>query len=405
MPPSPALDLALPSGHRRRVQSTVLQDAALSLAVLVPDLFFFSEIAYPETGWPTRLQVVACSLPEAVALVFRRRRPAAVFAVVWAVATGAVLLTLGDVLVFTPYFGMLIALYAVAEQRRLPGALAALALACVPAALAIYLLVAREAAPGHEVSALLGSLLFYLPLTAAAWSLARWGRASRAAAEQDRRELAAAREAVARERGQIARELHDIVAQAVAVMVMRAEGARGAVATDPGRAAEALGHIEDLGRAAMADLRRMLRLLRAVDTPVADFGRRGLADLEPLLADVRRAGVLVDLEVHGTPAHVHDGVDLTAFRLVQEAVTNITKHAGPGTHAIVRITWSDTLAIEVVDDGLGQAPAASKDLSTGHGLLGLAERIAVFGGELTAAPHESGFRVAATLPVSADPAV
>ncbi|KJS52043.1 hypothetical protein VM98_33800, partial [Streptomyces rubellomurinus subsp. indigoferus] len=132
------------------------------------------------------------------------------------------------------------------------------------------------------------------------------GRAVAEAAERDRRELARARDAVRHERTQIARELHDIVANAVAVMVLQAEAARaaGPGALPPG-ADDALGRIEEVGRGAMGELRRLLRLLRTADATVeAGAGRRGLADLAALLEDVRQAGVTVDLEVRGTPAHL-----------------------------------------------------------------------------------------------------
>ncbi|MYW02843.1 histidine kinase [Streptomyces sp. SID3343] len=403
------------TGARSRAQSIPLQDFALALAVLVPDVFYYSEIAKPETTWAARLAVLGLALPEGAALVLRRRLPVTVFAVVWAVATAAVLLTRTDVLMFTPYFGLLLALYTVAEQRRRAVGLVALALSAVPAGLVVYDIVVRSAGPGHVFSASLGLAMFYVPLTIAAWGLARWGRAARAAAERDRRELAEAREAVRRERASIAHELHGIVSHAVVVMVMQAEEARSTVSTDPARADEALGHIENLGRSAMSELRRMLRLLRTAGISGGHAARRGPDDLEPLLADVRRAGVLVDLEVRGSVGTLDDSVGLTAYRCIQEALTNITKHAGPGTHAVVRITWSDVLLIEVVDDGGGRTFPLSGDLSTGHGLLGLAERVAVFGGELSAgpypsapypsapdrsAPHRAGFRVAATLPVA-----
>ncbi|MER5642713.1 histidine kinase [Kitasatospora sp. NPDC002227] len=388
---------------RRRVQSVWLQDLALSLAITVPDVFFAGNPTAPGTGWATQLQVLGFALLQAVALVLRRRHPLVVFAVVWGLTTAAIALTAAGVVAYTPYFGLLLALYTVAEYCGLPAAFAALALTMVPVALETYHLVAIS--PSRWLTATVAAnLAFMLPLTGAAWGLARWGRAARAAAERDRRELAAARERVVRERTRIARELHDIVANAVAVMVMRAETARTCEGSDPGRTAEAFGHIEELGRAAMAELRRMLRLLRSADPETDETaeteGRRGLGDLQQLLEDVRRAGVAVELEVVGTPARLDASVDLTAYRLVQEAVTNITKHAGPGSHAAVRVTWAERLHLEVTDDGAGHTPAARRDLSTGHGLLGLAERVAVCGGELTAAPYRSGFRVTATLPVS-----
>ncbi|MER7753265.1 histidine kinase [Kitasatospora sp. NPDC097643] len=406
------------AGRRRWLRSTRVQDAALALAVIVPEAFFFGSPVSPDTTWQEELQLLAFALPEVAALLFRRRWPVAAFGVVWAAAVGANLLTVFTDFHFTPYFGVLVALYTVARQCRLPAALGALALALVPIGLAIWDTVAQLAAPGYETPALIAGLAFYLPITAATWGIGRWTRAVALAAAHDRRELARARRAVVHERTQIARELHDIVANAVAVMVLQAETARTApdpvpagsslpssLPSAPSPATEALARIEEVGRSAMAELRRLLRLLRTADATVGATvegcaGRRGLGDLAPLLEHVRQAGIQVDLEVHGTPVHLDDSVDLTAYRLVQEAVTNITKHAGPGSHAVVRVTWSDALHLDVVDDGAGRRSRARGELSTGHGLIGLAERIALFGGELSASPYRSGFRVSATLPLA-----
>ncbi|WP_052707346.1 sensor histidine kinase [Streptomyces rubellomurinus] len=398
---------AQPAADRRRwLRSTRLQDAALALAVIVPEAFFFGDPVAPGTTWRKQLELVALCVPEFLALLYRRRLPVPAFAVVWAVAVCADLLTITTDFQFTPYFGVLVALYTLARDGGRSTGLAALAGALVPAGLAVWYTFDQLAVPGYRTAALIAGIAFYLPVTAATWGVGVWGRAVAEAAERDRRELARARDAVRHERTQIARELHDIVANAVAVMVLQAEAARaaGPAALPPG-ADDALGRIEEVGRGAMGELRRLLRLLRTADATVeAGAGRRGLADLAALLEDVRQAGVTVDLEVRGTPAHLDDSVDLTAYRLVQEAVTNVTKHAGPGSRAVVRIDWSDVLSLEVVDDGAGRPRTGpGRALSTGHGLLGLAERVALFGGELTVGPYHDGFRVAATLPLSPTP--
>ncbi|WP_051836979.1 sensor histidine kinase [Streptomyces sp. NRRL WC-3742] len=403
-----------PARRRRWLRSTRLQDAALALAVIVPEAFFFGAPVTPGADTRSRLELVAFCLPEFLALLYRRRWTVPAFAVVWTVAVSADLVTAITDFEFTPYFGMLVALYTVARQRGRAAALAALAFALVPAGLAIRYTVEHLASPGHRTAALIAGIAFYLPVTAAAWGIGVWSRAVAEAAARDRRELARARRAVAHERTRIARELHDIVANAVAVMVMQAEATRSTACVQPARTDASLARIEEVGRAAMAELRRLLRLLRTAESSLEqdeqrdeqretepDTARRGLADLATLLEDVRRAGVAVDLEVSGTPAHLDDSLDLTAYRLLQEAVTNVTKHAGPGSRAVVRIDWSEVLRLEVVDDGAGRSRrSAARGLSTGHGLLGLAERVALFGGELSAAPYRSGFRVTATLPLT-----
>lgn len=388
--------------HRRRPSATTAQDAALALAITVSDVFGNATPLAPGVTGRDQFLLAAFAVPEAVALTFRRRWPVPVFAVVWAAAVGAALLSLTTDFGFTPFFGVLIALYTMARQGGWPAALTALALTGLPIALSVWDPIASGAVrPSYETATVISETAFYLPITAVAWGAGRWVRSAARAAERNQRELARARQAVLGERVQIARELHDIVANAVAVIVMRADTARSTARGDPDRLARTLGDIEELGRNAMTELRRMLRLLRTADVPVtAATGGRGLTDLDPLLADARRAGILIDLEVHGTPVHVDDSVDLTAYRLIQEAVTNIIKHSGPGSRASVRITWSEVLTLDVVDDGAGRRPEVRRELSTGHGLLGLAERIALFGGELTASPYRSGFRVTATLPLS-----
>ncbi|MFE7589579.1 sensor histidine kinase [Kitasatospora sp. NPDC057512] len=393
------------SVHRRRPPAATAQDAALALAITVPDVFFFAAPLAPGVNGRDQLLVAVFALPEAVALTFRRRWPLPAFAVVWGAAVGAALLSLNSDFGFTPFFGVLVALYTVARENGRSAAAVTLALTCLPIALGTWNPIATGAVhPGYETAETISEIAFYLPVTAVAWGAGRWVRAAALAAERDQRDLARARQAVLGERVQIARELHDIVANAVAVIVMQADTARSTAPADPDRLAGTLRDIEELGRNAMAELRRMLRLLRTADVPMTDgTGRHGLADLGPLLEDARRAGIRIDLEVRGTPTHLDDSVDLTAYRLVQEAVTNIIKHSGAGSHASVRISWSEVLTLDVVDDGAGRRPEARRELSTGHGLLGLAERIALFGGELTASPYRSGFRVTATLPLSPPP--
>ncbi|MDG4864380.1 histidine kinase, partial [Streptomyces sp. T-3] len=232
-------------------------------------------------------------------------------------------------------------------------------------------------------------------------------RAGRAAAARDRLALARAQEAVLSERARTARELHDIVANAVTVMVLQAGGARHVLRADPDRVELALDQIESSGKTAVAELRHMLLVLRTDGERLAAEGPSfGLADLDPLLNGVRRAGLDAHLEVTGVPAPLARSVDLTAYRLVQEALTNAAKHAGPGAATVVRLDWARAagrLRIEVGDDGRGTPAAARSELSTGHGLIGLRERVAVCGGTFDHGPlGDGGYRVAATLPTQRD---
>jgi signal transduction histidine kinase len=214
-------------------------------------------------------------------------------------------------------------------------------------------------------------------------------------AERDRADEA--RAAVLHERTRIARELHDSIAHGVSVMVVQAEAAEEVIANDPAAAVGALTKIQRSGREALVELRRVVGILREDgDEPSLD-PEPGLARLDELVERVRAAGVPVELEVHGQAMPLPPAVDLSAFRIVQEALTNTLKHAGPA-RASIRVTYGDTLVVEVRDDGRG---ATASTRNGGHGIAGMRERVGLFGGELEAGPADDrGFRVRATLPLS-----
>ena len=209
------------------------------------------------------------------------------------------------------------------------------------------------------------------------------------------RDLERAREiAVADERARLARELHDLVSHNVGMMVVQAGAGDVLLDESPERAREALHAIEKGGREALLELRRLLGLLRGGDAELAP--QPTLARLEELAERVRATGLDVRLEVEGETMSVAPAVDLSAYRIVQEALTNVVKHAA-ATRVDVVVRWSQTqLEIEVQDDGAGPSDAAAP----GHGLAGMAERIAVLGGNLEAGPRgERGYRLRAMLPV------
>jgi len=226
------------------------------------------------------------------------------------------------------------------------------------------------------------------------------GHARASMAEQRAAELAREQEdrtqaAVAQEQARIAREVHDIVAHDVSVMVAQAAAGRRVFATKPQVAAEALASIETVGRDALDGLRRLVTLLR---TDVEQSGRspQPSLDLLPGLFDqVQRAGLPVTLTVRGKPRPLPATVELNAFRIVQEALTNILKHAGP-TEATVTLDYDDTeLRVDVRDRGRGSAPSPSP----GYGLISMQQRARMLGGDLVARPAEQGFLVSARLPV------
>lgn len=208
------------------------------------------------------------------------------------------------------------------------------------------------------------------------------------------------RAAVEQEQSRIAREVHDIVAHDVSVIVAQAAAARRVFATQPKTAADALASIEAVGRDALDGLRRLVGLLRT--DPGADdrSPQPGLDRLPWLLDQVRRAGLSVNLTVLGRPHRLPATVELNAFRIIQEALTNSLKHAGP-TQATVLLDYTgESLHVEVYDQG-GEAPPARKDTTPGYGLISMQQRAGMLGGELEVGPEpERGFRVSVRLPVT-----
>ena len=205
-------------------------------------------------------------------------------------------------------------------------------------------------------------------------------------------------QAVTDERARIARELHDVIVHNISVAVVQAVAATGILGTQPERAREPLRRIEQSGREALTELRRLLGILREGDDQGPLVPQPGLADLDTLLDGVRGAGLMVELQVEGPERTLPRGVDLSAYRIVQEALTNALRHAGPATaHVSVRY-GSESLELEVVDDGHGGG--AGNGVGRGHGLVGMRERVALYGGDLEAGPQDGvGFLVRARLPL------
>jgi len=216
-------------------------------------------------------------------------------------------------------------------------------------------------------------------------------RAADAQREQEQR----AALAVAAERARISRELHDVVAHGVSVMVVQAQAAEAALDNEPGTARVAIGHVIDTGRASLAEMRRVLSVIR---TEPGLAPPPGVNALPALIDQVRGAGTPVSLVIDGEPVGLSAAVDLSAYRIVQEALTNTRRHAGAGAHATVRLAYQpDLLEIEVADDGNGTA-----DRKRGNGLRGIFERVGALGGHVDAGPrHSGGFGVHAVLPIGA----
>jgi signal transduction histidine kinase len=212
----------------------------------------------------------------------------------------------------------------------------------------------------------------------------------------DREQEENARLAVVEERARIARELHDVLAHSLSVMVLQADGGRGQIGSDPAAERRAFESIERTGREALAESRRLLGVLREGDGASPLDPQPGMANLTALVERTRAAGLDTELVVEGEPRELPPGLDLASYRIVQEALTNSVRHAR-AEHASVRVSYGATaLELDLTDDGQGAA-----DNGRGHGLLGMRERAALYGGELHAGSRpEGGFRVHARLPLA-----
>jgi signal transduction histidine kinase len=251
-----------------------------------------------------------------------------------------------------------------------------------------------------------GSLAWLSPVVIA-WLLGAYLRTRRLyVAELHERALRLEREredravaAVAEERSRIARELHDIVGHGVSVMTVQASAVRRLLRGEQDREREALLVVERTGREALAEMRRMVGVLRHPEEAPARAPQPSLAHVERLVAQVREAGLAVDLRVEGEAPELPPGLDLTAYRLVQEALTNTLKHAHAQRAEVVLRYAPGEVEVVVTDDGRGNGSVSASD--GGHGLVGMRERVSVYGGELTAGPGPvGGFELRARLPLA-----
>ncbi|MEV8230826.1 histidine kinase [Streptomyces sp. NPDC079167] len=335
-------------------------------------------------------------------LVLRRRYPLAVLCVV----TAATLATPQSVLRLT-FYAFVIAVYSAAVYSPCRVA----TLAALPTSVLLV------SASGNSVTPIVPNeyiaLLILVPMAVAAVGLRTWklrtdeGRARLSALERE--QVDALRRAVEHERARIARELHDVVTHNVSVMIIQAGAARKIMKTSPEQADGALLAVEAGGRAAMTELRHVMGLLTMADesevTGMEDpdavpAPQPGLAQLESLVERVRDTGLPVDLRVTGPPCPLPPGVELAAYRVVQEALTNTVKHAAGATAAVTVDYGRAQLRVKVTDTG-GHAGGGTAD-GTGRGLIGLRQRLAVYDGTLdTGRSRAGGYRVEALIPLEA----
>ncbi|MEU1402688.1 sensor histidine kinase [Streptomyces sp. NPDC005728] len=270
--------------------------------------------------------------------------------------------------------------------------------------------------PEHQTSFLgqVALAVFQTVPFALAWVLGDSMRTRRAyfaeleerAARLEKEREAQAKVAVAAERARIARELHDVVAHNVSVMVVQADGAAYVLDAAPDQAKKALETISSTGRQALAEMRRLLGVLRTGEHQESGeyVPQPDVEQIDDLIEQCRRSGLPVDFKVEGTPRPLPSGVELTAYRIVQEALTNTRKHGGPNTGASVRLVYfDDGLGLLVEDDGKGAPHELYEEGGAdgqGHGLIGMRERVGMVGGTLDAGPRPGGgFRISALLPL------
>ena len=384
-----ALDERRPRGRR-----SLAFDAALALLATGLEL-----ASVTGAGGTASAPAIVLSAVAGGALNLRRSAPLAVLATTLAAA--AAIVALGD-----EPAGVAggIALYTTAAMRERRVSLAAL----VPtAAIAAALSAATADAEGRHASASFGATVAVL-LVVGVWALGAYVQTRRrythaleeraAHAEREREQLA--RIAVHEERASIARELHDIVAHSVSVMLVGVRGARDVLRSSPDVADETLARVETSGEQSVDELRRILALLRAPEHGAESRPQPSLAELDELVAGYRDAGLPVRLNVIGEPLPLPGGVELSVYRIVQEALTNVLKHSRPTRVTVTLAFRGSRLDVAVVDDGTS---VEHHGATTGHGIVGMRERVALLGGQLeTGRRVGGGYQIAARLPIGAD---
>jgi signal transduction histidine kinase len=341
-----------------------------------------------------RVVAAVAGLVLTFSLAWRRRAPLAVLAVAIATSVAASVLAVLDAAT-TPAIALVVAAYSVGAYTH--------GLSSWIGAIGVGVLIAANVA--DQLSA--GDLLFIAMILGGAWLAGRAIRyrrereqtLERLTVDLEREREEKARAAVAEERVRIARELHDVVAHAVSVIVLQARGGRRSLATDPKETREALDTIEATGSAALAEMRRLLGMLRRDDDEIVLAPQPSLRHLDALAAQIREAGLPVELSVEGDPVDLPPGIDLSAYRIVQEALTNALKHAGPATARVVVRYGENDLELEVADTGVG----AGQGDGAGQGLVGMHERVSLYGGKIEAGPRDGGgFAVRARLPLDSE---
>ena len=363
-------------------------------------------VELPEGGGDVAMRTldglgVGLVLLQTVPLAWRRKAPILVLSVI---TTAMFLHSLLGYFHSFAAFGFLVAVYTVASYRNRRTSIPA----GIASAMVILLMLMTGTEP-LEPDGVFAELL----VVGAAWFLGDSIRIRRgqliqledraALLEREREERA--QQAVAQERRVIARELHDVVAHNVSVIVAQAGAAQRVIASQPEEGSAALHAIERIGREALVEMRRLMGLLRKeTDGVAARSPQPGMNNLEGLVAQVRKTGTPITLSIQGEPRPLSAGLDLSAFRIIQEALTNILKHAGHARAEVVARYGESRLELTISDDGSDPAGHRIRSGSENYGHLGMRERVALFGGELrVGARPDGGYQVMASLPLDPEP--
>jgi signal transduction histidine kinase len=392
--------------------------------ILLPTLFLFNFFSFSSwlhlshaTIHPWLVFPWLYGLVGLFPLAWRHRAPIIVFVTQWVVAVAA----WPFMSEYVPVVGIPVALYAVSFYRSRRVSLLTLAASFISSGVAAYAVSFKVPHPTVNAAlvAFISNFLFFTIVAIGAWSLGRSIGVSQRHQQHLEREQEMAREIemLTAERRKIARELHDIVSHSVAVILLQANGAACIADTDFGQITESdfakikqsLAHVTATGTQTMAELRRLLWVLETGDAAADAVGsselkpQPGLADLTTLLASLRISGMPVVAHVEGIPQDLDPSVNLIAYRIVQEGLTNILKHAGKDASPRLRLAWkSQSLLIQIDNDTNSAEKFRTSALSVGRGLIGLRERAHAIGGSLNAGPlHKGGYRLTATLPISA----
>ncbi len=361
-----------------RIASFVRRHGDESLAIGLTAIVLLG-IAVTDLPGSIRLASVGLAFVAGVAAARRSQHPLPLLGLMLAVSVASALLPsfrAASINAFA-FFGLL-AVYSGAAHTKGRETMVA---GVITVGLYITDLVGLDPAGINLDSAVFFGLVYGLP-----WATGRAMRRRRASDRRAAEEKAHAAAAIAEERARIARELHDVVAHSISVIVLQARGGRHVLESEPDDARSAFVVIEEAGQQALTEMRRLLGLLRSPDEELALAPQPSLRELDRLAEHVQDAGLPVQVIVEGEPRDLPPGVELSAFRIVQEALTNALKHAGPARARVLVRYGADELELEITDDG----PGTGESTGSGYGLIGMRERVSVYGGELRAGQQPGG---------------